>query len=360
MSVEWCAQCQVPLTEEEAAGGRCLTCGAEIARPVFEAPPPPPKVPPFFARWRPWAVVALVLLALVAGGLIGAQWPRPSADRGPEPGDRANAADTGPKKGQEAKPPADANRKEERREAAAPVSPPGSAGAVLGARIGLGMASPPADAAGPPAVAARPVTFPGPPDERQPLRAAVNPRYTGNEIILDDPEGEFVVDAIPVGQQRKLSGKVRRLRVSGNIGQRAFLDATRLQAKEILVEHTVGMDAQVKLNAPNGWVEFRGPIQTRSRLFVTAPDGTVSFHSNVGSLQPDTQVTVTAGNIEFANAIQGWNTVVDVTVTSGGRLKFKELTNGARLHYRRADPRDAAVAIVPGSVRAQAELLKVD
>jgi hypothetical protein len=198
----------------------------------------------------------------------------------------------------------------------------------------------------------------GPPDELRPaLRAAQNSRVIGNETQLDDPAGEFVVDSLLNGKTLKLTGKVKRLKI-GQVNGRAMLDAAQLEAQEIIVLQGIFNDSTVKLNAPNGSVEFRGQLNGRVKVFVTAPNGTVTFKANAAQITSEAKVTVTAGSIECNDLIHGWNTQLTATLTNGGQLLLKEIANGSKVQYKKANPKDPELKIEPGIIRDQAELKK--
>ena len=80
----------------------------------------------------------------------------------------------------------------------------------------------------------------------------------------------------------------------------SVLDASGLDAHDIVVAGRIDGGSTVKLNAPRGSVEFAAQVDGRSRLEVNAPDGTVTFsrppaRGTVGSkIDGESQVTITA------------------------------------------------------------------
>lgn len=113
----------------------------------------------------------------------------------------------------------------------------------------------------------------------------------------------------------------------------------------------------MKLNAPSGSVEFRGPLNGRVKVFIAAPKGTVTFKANA-QITNEAKVTVTAGSIECNDLIHGSNTQLTATLTAGGYLYLKEVANSSRVQVKKANPNDPELKIEPGIIRDQAELKK--
>ena len=142
------------------------------------------------------------------------------------------------------------------------------------------------------------------------------------------------------------------------MNSKSTLDASQLEAKEIVVVQGIFNDSTVKLNAPNGSVEFRGPLNGRVKVFITAPKGTVTFKANAAQITNEAKVTVTAGSIACNDLIHGSNTQLTATLTSGGYLYLKEVANGSKVQVKKANPNDPELKIEPGIIRDQAELKK--
>lgn len=128
--------------------------------------------------------------------------------------------------------------------------------------------------------------------------------------------------------------------------------------QEIIVEQPLVNESTVKLNAPHGSVEFHGQIIGRVNLSIDAPQGTVTFKANAPVLN-ESKLAITAGRIDFQERIQG-NVQVDATLTTGGRLKYKEIINGSKVHYKKANLKDPDLEILPGDVASQGELRPAD
>jgi hypothetical protein len=143
-------------------------------------------------------------------------------------------------------------------------------------------------------------------------------------LVLDNPDGETRPIVRP-GGHLVLAGKVKRLVIPG-LQAGAVLDASRLEAGEVVVA---------------------GPIDGRARLIVRAPAGLVRFR---GKVDGGSVVEVTARTVGFDEPIGGPETRAVVTLTSGGELTFAAVGGSSRLEYRRANPGDPAPKLIAGRV----------
>ena len=362
--VVWCPQCKLPLTGDESAAGSCALCGVALVLPApaaESAAQPNDGEPSLLTHWPLWVGAgSLVLLTFaIAGVVIGNLPERPGAN-----GNQAQNDDP--------KPPVDKPKVEE----SSPVAEVGPPEALKGTAVvtaskaaeffgppeelkALPLVGPPEALKLPPFVALRRPVFAGPPEDlKAPLRPVVKPLVVGTETKLDDVEGEFVVEALH-NKTLKLTGRVKRLTI-GEVNNRATLDASQLEAKEIVILRGIHNDSTVKLNAPNGKVDVRGQVGTRAKVFITAPNGLVTFRDKGGLITNEAKITITAGGVELLDRVQGWNTMVTVTLTAGGRLQYREVTGGSKVHYRKADPKDPDVEILGGDVTNQAEFRRTN
>ena len=94
----------------------------------------------------------------------------------------------------------------------------------------------------------------------------------GNITKLSDPAGECTVKNLRNEDEVVLLGKIKSLKIAGAQGK-AVLDASELEAQEILFAGDILGDSQVKLYAPRGSVVIQGVVQGSSRLEVIAPGG---------------------------------------------------------------------------------------
>jgi Protein kinase domain len=183
---------------------------------------------------------------------------------------------------------------------------------------------------------------------------------------VDMPDGEYAVGSLNGATTIKLKGKCKTLTV-GLVDGASTLDASGLTAKEIIFTDKIDGRSTVKLNAPNGSVDFRKKVDGQSTLEVVAAGGTVTFSDpggflNAGSkIDGKSKVRITAKVVDFKAKIDGGpETHVLVTLTAGGTLRFKEINGKCRLHYRKADAKDPDPSIEAGTIDGQAELKNVE
>jgi hypothetical protein len=171
-------------------------------------------------------------------------------------------------------------------------------------------------------------SFPQPKEKPNPFRPTGPP-----SLVLDNPDGETRPVVRP-GGHLVLTGKVKRLVIPGLLAG-AVLDASRLEAGDVVVA---------------------GPIDGGSRIVVCAPGGVVRFR---GRVDGESVVEVTARSVAFDEAISGAGTRVRVTLTSGGELAFSTVTGGSRLEYRKANPGDPVPKLTAGLVTAPGVLTQI-
>ena len=325
----------------------CLRCPTvDTNRTALSPEPKPYEVPPsLLARWQFWAGILSVALILLGLGVLSFNWPN-----------RPNEITAAPTNNSEQpKPPVEDKPAPAKTPEPTPVL-------VMGPPVELKtppFLGPPEELKAPPFIPAKRPIFMGPPENlKPPLPPARNPVVVAGVTKLDDPEGEYVVETVN-NRTVKLTGVVKRLKV-GEVMNHGFLDASELVAKEIVIVRAIRSDSSVRLNAPNGKVEFGGPINSRCKVFIIAPNGAVTFKANGAQVLGEAKLTIVAGCVDFQDRVQGWSTMVLLTLSSGGSLKFKEITGGAKVHYKRANPKDPDLDILAGSVHNQSELKKLD
>jgi hypothetical protein len=209
-----------------------------------------------------------------------------------------------------------------------------------------------------------------PPPEKKPT--TIKAITLGNVTKLSDPDGEYVVKTMTGGQEVTLLGKIKTLKID-SVNERSVLDATRLDAEEIVMTGDINSGSKVllgkartlKIRSLNDQalldaseldgqnVFLTGAVNSRSTLKVHAPKGLVQID---GEINGDSQIEIVAKNLELRSAVNGPQTFILLTLTKGGSLQFRRLSGGVRLHYRKADPGDPAPRIDRGEVDARAEL----
>jgi hypothetical protein len=183
---------------------------------------------------------------------------------------------------------------------------------------------------------------------------------------LKDPDGTFKVGSIRDNTKVKLTGKIGKLMVSA-LDQNGVLDASALEAKEIVIVKRINGQATLLLNAPKGKVVFLAEIGGQTQVAVHAPNGEVSVGDPIKGYGPDqaqisgeAQVAITAGIVKLRGPINGSKPQVVVTLSKGGLLKFHEVSGSARLFYKSANPSDPGPTIEKGKILGNAELKKVE
>ncbi len=332
-----CPHCNLLLTPDEANVGSCPGCAAALPG----APPPPVTNQPAVASCRPlWVGLAgLLLLGLALGGWFGYQhWAASQPDSGPAKdlaGDSREQPPPAP--GPKAPAPKKSPKTSPAPEKKAPVAPP----------IEQLKNFPE------PVAPVRPKEAPKPKGEV----------VEGDDLRLDRPDGEFVIDSVLERRELKLSGRVKTLRV-GFVDGASTLDASKLEAQEVIFTGRIDGGSTVKLNVPGGKVEFRDRVDGRSTLIVLAPNGSVTFTEPTERGKPgskidgESQVRIAARAVEFRGMLNGTRTEVVVALSRGGTIKFRDVDGQVRLKYRTPDAGDP---IVPGgTVRGNAKVERID
>src|SRR5262249_23579575 len=146
--------------------------------------------------------------------------------------------------------------------------------------------------------------------------------------------------------------KVKTLRLV-EVNEGAVLDASELLAQEIIVGSVNGR-SRVLLQAATA-VTVR-EINDQSHVTIEAPAG----RGSIQGINDGCQVSVLAREIDFRRAINGSATQVLATITSGGRLHFAELNNGARLHWKKQQPADPEPMIEQGKIQGRSDFRRLD
>jgi hypothetical protein len=208
-----------------------------------------------------------------------------------------------------------------------------------------------------------------PPEKKQPAVKAI---VLGNVTKLNDPGGEYIVETMNGVQEITLLGKIKTLKIDG-VNERSVLDATRLDAEEIVMTGDINSGSKVllgkartlkirslndqslldasELDGQNVFVS--GAVNSRSTLKLHAPKGSVTID---GEINGNSQVEIIAKNLDLRGAVNGPQTFILLTLTKAGSLQFRRLSGGVRLQYRKADPSDPAPRIDRGEVDARADL----
>lgn len=364
MSTVPCPSCGMPRAEELVADTACPICGhvglptgepiEELPTPAAPTPPPAPAVThtPIGAG----RVVAAGVLGFVVGtaagvaGMLGwqagvASRPQVAADNTPvnAPTPDANSAGSRPPlaTASDSIPPP--------REPVVRATPPADPPAPV--PVPAPVADPPKQ----PPVAVGPQAKPEP-DPANPFRPAAPPA-----MKIDNPGG-MTAPVVRPGGSLVLRGRVRTLQVGG-LESGATLDASDLEAEEVVVVGKIDGGSKLWVKAPNGRVTFRARIDGRSRVEIDARGGSVAFVPEAAAdgakIDGGAQVQITARSVRLDGTIGGAGTRVAVSITAGGSLAFRELVGPSRLEYGTADPEDPEPSVTRGKVAAPAVVKKV-
>ena len=376
-----CPKCRFPLSHDESRCGTCPLCGAALEGVVaahsapVESPPPVDERVTGVPRSRSvapfaWAAVVLAGLALGGGGLYyllsagipfllgGSEPPAAKAIADAKKDDSVAAVPLArvepapvPKASEPPQPPEAPRPGPAAREPPAPAAP---------------QARPPGRPPAPPPETRRPEPPRAPAEARReaPLEA---PRETvrGNLRTIENPAGEYALESLNAGARVRLRGKVKTLRI-GPVNGESTLDAAGLEAREVILDKEINGGSTVRLQATEGSVEFRGAVNGRSKVYVDAPGGKVTFVRPPGAGQAgaeiggDSKVTIRAKDVDFQCPIGGSETRVTVVLTRGGSLRFSEISGRSRLLYRRAEQKDPEPLVSRGTIRSQAEVKKAE
>jgi hypothetical protein len=171
------------------------------------------------------------------------------------------------------------------------------------------------------------------------------------EKTLELPEGKYDVEPLVGNLTVKLSGEVSTLNV-GAARDTAKLDASQLEADEIIITGPIAGTAAILVSAAEGKVELRGAMGDQTKLSIKAPDGRVCLGTvalGAGDINGAAAVDVIAHDVDIRSRITGGATVT-ITLTKGGRLRFSQVDGGGKLFYRKADPKDPSIDIDRGVV----------
>ena len=227
---------------------------------------------------------------------------------------------------------------------------------------------------------------PDPPLEKK--QPAVKAIVLGNVTKLSDPDGEYVVKTMQGGQEITLLGKIKKLVIQG-VNERSLVDATRLDADEIVLAGDINSGSKVllgkartlkirsindqslldasdlnaqnvvltgavnsrstlKVHAPKGSVEIAGEINDQAKIEIIAPGGNGDAAVNGGA-----QLRIVAQSLELRGAVNGPQTFIHLILSKSGSLQFRRLSGGVRLHYSKANASDPAVRVDRGQVDAR-------
>jgi hypothetical protein len=390
MPASRCPHCKSPLTAEESLSGTCPACHGALAaqQPQQSQQPEQPAaedwlVPteeapgPKFTGFRLLVAGAVVVLVLAVGGLAY-YWYKvshatPDYARTSESSTRTSApvpfasSPTGTASEEGGHAATSFFGVESKRYSAgttaAETSSSGSTLAVASASRATasgrsatgtrGAATPSGSAVRPaktgnatPTKSAVKPPDPPPPPKPKPIEPAVPV-----DRVVNNPDGEYKVDPLTGNKFLRLKGAVGKL-VVGAVGNSSRLDASALAADEIAIAGPLGGTAVIDTNAPGGDVEVSTGVGEQVKLTIRSPDGHVTLGA-AGAAGTDiggsAQVDITAKEVNIYSRVTG-GAVINITLTSGGRIKLNQVDGGAKILYRKNERSDPNPQIDRGAV----------
>jgi hypothetical protein len=199
-------------------------------------------------------------------------------------------------------------------------------------------------------------------DAQKPAEELQEPPWTFQRTLqLDKPDGEHVIDSVGDQSSTKLTGKIKTLKI-GTITGRTQLDASQLEAGEIIVKGEISGIPIVKLYAPKGKVTFEGTIEGPVKLIVNAPGGEVIFGSDgVPILSEVVDVKVTASILDIRGKVTG-PVRFHATITAGkpSSLRFDDLEGPVQMTWRKCDNSDPDPEVHEGGVIGEASFRRIE
>ncbi len=159
----------------------------------------------------------------------------------------------------------------------------------------------------------------------------IDPREV-REKQIDNPRGTATIPDMAREDRLTLTGKVRLLKI-GSVGGKAILDASGLEAEEIVITGDLNATAIVKLNAPNGKVTIGGHVTGSANLTVTAAGGDVILSAGSGKFDGGAEATVLAKRLEVKGLLSGSAKLI-VTLTEGGSAAIGAVEDKAMVIYK--------------------------
>jgi hypothetical protein len=185
-------------------------------------------------------------------------------------------------------------------------------------------------------------------------------------IRVDRPLEDFRLDPVDGKKRIKLVGVANKLFIASVSGG-AVVDASELDTGWVNVTGRIDDGATVRIAAGTGLVNFTQGIGGGATVEVAA--NTVTFAKRgkpkrkldeQPNISGGARVTITGRQVTFLAPIVGDGTLVDVTLTTRGHLRFLEMDDGAKMVYRAAKATDVPLIVNPGLVKGDAECKRED
>ena len=371
MSAVRCPQCRLPLTDEEATGGSCSSCGHEL--PPIEAPEPKTKAAPTASHDPAVAWLAAGVSLIVAVVAIAWSWTRTAGpvefegtgspakiakleadvesykSRELELLGKLSALESQQTQVAAEKEAAllDSTRAKSQFDVTAKDMKDAEA-KLLAARTEIDRLQREAKQMRD-ALAGKADFMP--PGVVREIRNGPNDKT----LVLSSPRGDYTVDRLTAGAKVKISGVVKRLIVQGLDGG-SVLDASggEFKAEEVRFVGPVVGGSSVRIVAAAANVEM-GRIDGGSDVIVRVNGGKVKIDEVVG----DSKVIAVTKDFSLKDFADGGKTTVTVTLTRDGHASFGELRGTSKLVVQKYDPGDPALRIDAGRVGPNAVFKKL-
>ena len=200
----------------------------------------------------------------------------------------------------------------------------------------------------PPAVAAMPLVEPKPVAVLPPPKPILIDPLDNAERKLDAPDGLAEVVDLNGDDRIVLMGRIKVLKLNAVNGS-VQLDASGLEAEEIILAGDINGNCALKFGARNGRVTIRGAVVGSCRVTVDAPGGSVTLIEG-GRIGGGATATLTAKTVD-AKGIIDEGAKVSAILTSGGTIRVASMDGGAVVTYKRSAPADPAPLVETGDLR---------
>jgi len=165
-------------------------------------------------------------------------------------------------------------------------------------------------------------------------------------VKLNRPEADYLVRALNNRATLTLVGKVGTLRVEAI--NNSLLDASRLEAKNIVFYQGIHGRSQVKLYSPQGKVSL-ATIHDLAQVEIDAPGGRTEIREIYG--EPKLQIRTRELHL---NGYINDEASIYARLTKDGSLKFVKLTGESKLLWKKDHFEDPDPLITRGEVRDRA------
>jgi len=193
------------------------------------------------------------------------------------------------------------------------------------------------------------------PLEEKPAKAEIIDAAETPERKLDNPNGSAEVLDINGTDRLMLTGKIKSLKI-GSVNGEAVIDATRLEAEEIILAGSLNGSTSIKLNTSGGKVRIVRQVGGAVRLSIHAPGGEVLFAGEEDAgLTGGSMIDVTAKRLDIQCLMNG-GTKLDATLATGGSLRTGLMDGGAAVRYKPASGNDSDLQIETGELRGGASV----